>query len=195
MNPNNRKTFAIVAAIAVLAVIGAVAWAKRSSDTAPNAFAQPAFGQPASQPAYDPRNPQAPGYVQSSNGYVQSSNVGYGEEDGYYSTIRRPLSVHNAVAYQPQDQLIRETDNTYIEPGSTRSTSVRRNTYVSRPYEREEIRDGRSTGKSVAIVAGTAGVGAAIGAIAGGGKGAAIGAVSGGGAGFVYDRMTHNHVH
>jgi hypothetical protein len=51
-------------------------------------------------------------------------------------------------------------------------------------------RQGRSTGKSVAIVAGSAGAGAAIGALAGGGKGAAIGAASGGTAGFIYDRMT-----
>lgn len=50
----------------------------------------------------------------------------------------------------------------------------------------------RSTHKSAAIVAGSAGAGAAIGAIAGGGKGAAIGALSGGAAGFVYDRATHN---
>ena len=58
--------------------------------------------------------------------------------------------------------------------------------------ERRVVRHGRSTGKSVAIVAGSAGVGAAIGAIAGGGKGAAIGAIAGGSGGFVYDRMTHN---
>jgi hypothetical protein len=64
----------------------------------------------------------------------------------------------------------------------------------ARPYheERRRVRRGRSTGKSVAIVAGSAGVGAAIGAIAGGGKGAAIGALAGGGGGFVYDRLTHN---
>lgn len=49
----------------------------------------------------------------------------------------------------------------------------------------------RSTRKSAAIVAGTAGFGAAIGALAGGGPGAAIGALSGGGAGYVYDRVTH----
>ena len=48
----------------------------------------------------------------------------------------------------------------------------------------------RSTGKSIAIVAGSAGAGAAIGALAGGGKGAAIGAASGGTAGFIYDRVT-----
>jgi hypothetical protein len=52
------------------------------------------------------------------------------------------------------------------------------------------VRQGRSTGKSVAIVAGSAGAGAAIGALAGGGKAAAIGAASGGAAGFIYDRMT-----
>ncbi|MBI1896828.1 MAG: hypothetical protein HYS04_09895 [Acidobacteria bacterium] len=48
----------------------------------------------------------------------------------------------------------------------------------------------RSTGKSVAIVAGSAAAGAAIGAAAGGGKGAAIGALAGGAGGYVYDRMT-----
>lgn len=53
------------------------------------------------------------------------------------------------------------------------------------------VHRGRSTGKSVAIVAGSAGAGAAIGAIAGGGKGAGIGALSGGAAGLIYDRMTH----
>jgi hypothetical protein len=42
----------------------------------------------------------------------------------------------------------------------------------------------------MAIVAGSAGAGADIGALAGGGKGAAIGAASGGVAGFIYDRLT-----
>jgi hypothetical protein len=42
----------------------------------------------------------------------------------------------------------------------------------------------------VAIVAGGAGAGAAIGGLAGGGKGAAIGALAGGLGGLVYDRVT-----
>lgn len=49
----------------------------------------------------------------------------------------------------------------------------------------------RKFSHSAAIVAGSAGAGAAIGALAGGGKGAAIGALAGGGAGLVYDRLTH----
>ncbi len=49
----------------------------------------------------------------------------------------------------------------------------------------------RSWKKSAAIVGGSAATGAAIGALAGGGKGAGIGALAGGGAGLVYDRLTH----
>jgi hypothetical protein len=51
-------------------------------------------------------------------------------------------------------------------------------------------RQRRSTARSAAIIAGSAGTGAAIGAIAKGGKGAAIGAISGAIAGYIYDRMT-----
>ena len=53
----------------------------------------------------------------------------------------------------------------------------------------------RSTRKSAAIVGGSALGGAAIGALAGGGKGAAIGAAAGAGAGYVYDRKTHKKVY
>jgi len=61
----------------------------------------------------------------------------------------------------------------------------------STPYTTRRVVRKRPTKNSVAIVAGSAGVGAAIGALAGGGKGAAIGALAGGGGGFIYDRLTH----
>ena len=87
----------------------------------------------------------------------------------------------------------------YVPPSYDSRYGVRmvrpRQVVVVQPpvYEqRREVRRGRSTGRSVAIVAGSAGVGAAIGAIAGGGKGAGIGAIAGGSGGFIYDRMTHN---
>ncbi len=59
---------------------------------------------------------------------------------------------------------------------------------AERPVTR---RHGRSAKRSAALVAGSAGVGASVGALAGGGKGAGIGALSGGTAGFIYDRLTH----
>jgi hypothetical protein len=60
-------------------------------------------------------------------------------------------------------------------------------------YGEPVTRQHRSTGKSIMIVAGSAGTGAALGAISGGGKGAAIGALAGGAAGLIFDRMTANH--
>jgi hypothetical protein len=50
----------------------------------------------------------------------------------------------------------------------------------------------RSLSKEALIVGGSAGAGAAVGAVAGGKKGAAIGAVSGGVAGLIYDLATRN---
>jgi len=85
---------------------------------------------------------------------------------------------------------------TYAQPRLTSRSSASRTVsnerYVSRSTYVEPAQHHRSTGKSVAIVAGSAGTGAAIGAIAGGGKGAGIGALAGGAAGLVYDRLTAN---
>jgi hypothetical protein len=66
-----------------------------------------------------------------------------------------------------------------------------RNEPDARYRDEPMIRSERSKGKSIAIIAGTAAAGAAIGGLAGHGKGAAIGALSGAALGTVYDRMTH----
>jgi hypothetical protein len=82
--------------------------------------------------------------------------------------------------YRQQPQVVRRAS----APASTASTQ--RDAYG------EPVRQKRSTEKSVLIVAGSSGAGAAIGALAGGGKGAGIGAIAGGIAGLVYDRATAN---
>jgi hypothetical protein len=87
----------------------------------------------------------------------------------------RPLPARMAPAYRPQNAVYYPQENRPAVRDSSGEPIVRRQ---------------RSTTKSVAIVAGSAGAGAAIGALAGGGKGAAIGAISGGAAGFIFDRLT-----
>jgi hypothetical protein len=54
------------------------------------------------------------------------------------------------------------------------------------------VKKKRTWQKEALIIGGSAGAGAAIGAIAGGKKGAAIGAISGGVAGTIYDIATRN---
>ena len=74
-----------------------------------------------------------------------------------------------------------------VLPSEVRDNSIEAGTEA--PYG-DTVGQHRSTGKSAAIIAGSAGAGAAIGAIAKGGKGAAIGAIAGGVAGLIYDRLT-----
>lgn len=66
--------------------------------------------------------------------------------------------------------------------------------HVHRQYAPVRVvrRHHRPLSHSLAIIGGSAGVGAAVGALAGGGKGAGIGALAGGAGGLIYDRLTHN---
>jgi hypothetical protein len=78
------------------------------------------------------------------------------------------------------------------EPATVQNVVYRRRRYTRRYYARRYYARPRSKKKSAAIVAGSAAGGAAIGALAGGGKGAGIGAIAGGGAGLLYDQATRN---
>jgi hypothetical protein len=82
------------------------------------------------------------------------------------------------VASSPPDAAVES--QTRRQPADARRTAARPRYIETR----------RSKKKSAAIIGGSAAAGAAIGALAGGGKGAAIGAVAGGAGGVVYDRGT-----
>jgi hypothetical protein len=162
---NNQRNFVIAAVVLLLAAVGAAAWIHTSN----------------SHPLAAPLAVSDAGTQYAPNAEPPAASTG----DGYYPTIQRPVYIRQPVASYPAAQ------SGYVEgqDDGGEYTEIRRP--GARPYR--EYHHGRSKKHSVEIVAGTAAAGAAIGAIAGGGKGAAIGGLSGGGAGFAYDRLTHNH--
>jgi len=177
MTPRNQNVL-LIAGFALLAVLAVAGWTRTPGAQAAPAMANQFTGQ---QPnAYDPNAVPANSAGYAPAGYAagnclepgQMQPVSYTESG--YRTSSRPRVIR--YVEEPQPVVRRE----YVEGDRARTEVV------------TTRRRGRSTGKSVAIVGGSAGVGAAIGALAGGGKGAAIGALTGGGAGFVYDRLTHN---
>jgi hypothetical protein len=156
------KQALMIAAFALMSVAAVAGWTRKPTGTAANNL--------------DPM-----GRVVYAQPYAQGA--AYGQGNPYLANnCPEPIAMQ-PVAYAPPVSQSRY--RTYSRPRIVRSYVEQDRDYVVR-------RNKRSTGKSAAIVAGSAGAGAAIGALAGGGKGAAIGALTGGAAGFVYDRMTHN---
>jgi hypothetical protein len=188
------KTLAFSAGMIVLAAVAVAGWTRQSSAPASTATVNAAPMAPAPQEPVPVSPPETQsGYVGDWQpvGVSPAAQQGAPMEPADDSAAAPPPGSDDdspAAAPPPNGPANGGPYDAYGQPESNAAPAPATSGYTpSQP-----VRQGRSTRTSVEIVAGSAAGGAAIGALAGGGKGAAIGALSGGAAGFVYDRLTHN---
>ena len=104
-----------------------------------------------------------------------------------------PAPIAQPVAYGYSDAPLADTQlvrTAYPQPAVTRAAAPERVVYQPAPERRVVEQPKRSVKKSAVIIGSSAGVGAGIGAIAGGKKGAGIGALIGGGGAALWDQIT-----
>jgi hypothetical protein len=174
---------------------GTVAYPVQAAQTAPTGATSALYTQAAPQDQYG----QSPAY-NSPAPYGENAGVyGPGPAYGQAQAYPQAPAYAQAPAYVPASSYASEVAcrprSGYASRYPRVNRRVVRRQYVpERVYsDRVYVRRPRPFSHSAAIVAGSAGAGAAVGALAGGGKGAGIGALAGGAAGLLYDRLTHNH--
>ena len=99
---------------------------------------------------------------------------------------------YRAAAYGNEAYRNRAYRNDAYRNEAYRNSAYRNRNYGYQDSDYGDYRETRSTAKSAAIIGGGDAAGAAVGALAGGGKGALIGAAVGGVGGLIYDRTTRN---
>ena len=195
MTPRLRD-IVTVAVVGLLAVFAAWGWMRKPAPAgtqgANYAAAQPS---PAQATPYDSNVQPSAGQTYSSQPYA--NNAGYAQpvlSNGTYSYAGNgaaPAPCVTPAMYYSSD-IPAYASRGYVRTVRARPVAETHYVEANRAAPVHYYTE-RSKKKSAMIVAGGAGAGAAIGALAGGGKGAGIGALAGGAGAFIYDRLTHRH--